>query len=318
MPICSRFSSTVLPVALLLSAACDRAAPPTSSAAPPPDIARYVTGEAAAALGPDRLFPYAEPAPRERPMISRARARQLGLGYVKSYGPLLRPAWEQGHGGAINIGALRAAPRVYYAESPYGAFPEGPYHPAFRRGFGPFYVVTLTDGKRPVLVVGVSAFNTDVGLDERGEVHETALGGNEFMSTAVPRDPHAYRPLGPEQAVERVARMTGARANGPPELLLRPRWHPAAALWRIPLDRGVQVRVGNAPHPTTVDALYIDGTGRLFTPSLEQPAELVTGVVVGPPWGQGARAVPVRIPVAPGRATRFEEVVVEGPRNPDR
>jgi hypothetical protein len=304
---------TLLPVALLLSTACDRAAPPTSSAGPPPDIARYVTGAAAAALGPDGVFTDAEPAPRERPMISRARARELGLGYVKSYGQFLKPTWEQRHGGAINIGALRAAPRVYYAESPYGAFPEGPYHPAFRRAFGPYYLVTLTDGNTPVLVVGVSAFNTDVGLDERGQVHETALGGNEFLSAAIPRDPQGYRPLSPEQAVERVARMTGARANSPPELLLRPRWHPAAALWRIPLDRSVQVHVGKVARPTAVDALYIDGTGRSFTPSVEQPAELVTDVVVGPPWGRDARTMPARIPVAAGRATRFEEVVLENP-----
>lgn len=299
-------------VTLAAVSACEHETPaPTQALSPPPDVARYVTGAAAAALGPDGRFPDAEPAPRERPIISRARARALALGYVNSYGQFLEPTWEERHGAPIDRSALRAAERVHYAESPYGAFPEGPYHPAFRRGFGPYYLVTLTDGTVPVLVVAVSAFNTDVRLDERGLVHEPAEGGNEFMSAAVPRDGRTFTPLGPEQAVERVARMTGARANGAPELLLRPRWHPAAALWKVPLDRAVQARAGQGSRPVRVDVLYMDGTGRTFVPSAEQPAAEVRDVVAGPPRGRRASTMPARIPVARGRATRFEEVDVE-------
>ncbi|WP_420127287.1 hypothetical protein [Longimicrobium sp.] len=307
-----RWPFVMLAVSVAAAGACATDSPaPTHALSPPPDIERYVTGAAAAALGADGLFPDAEPAPRERPMISRARAKALALGYVNSYGQFLEPSWEERRGAPINLKVLQASPRVHYAESPYGAFPEGPYHPAFRREFGPYYLVTLTDGNAPVLLVAVSAFNTDVGLDERGQVHETPLGGNEFVSTAIPRDPKGYRMPGAEQAVERVALMTGARANGPPELLQRPRWHPAAALWKIPLDRVVRVRVRRTSAPAMADALYIDGGGRSFVPSAEQPDAEVRDLVIGPPWGRGARTMQARIPVAPGRATRFEEVTVE-------
>lgn len=294
---------------LACASGCEDDAP--TQALSPPDIAQHVTGAAAAALGPDGQFPDTEPAPRERPIISRARARELALGYVNSYGQFLKDAWERRHGARINLRGLRAAPRVYYAESPYGAFPEGPYHPAFRRGFGPYYLVTLTDGDVPVLVVAVSSFNTDVRLDERGQVHETPRGGNEFRSAAIPRDQRAFRPIGPEEAVERAARMTGARAVAPPELLLRAGWHPAAAFWKVPLNRAVRARVGKARQPVMVDALYVDGEGRSFIPSADQPEAEVRDVVVGPPWGPEASTMPARIPVAPGRATRFEEVAVE-------
>lgn len=302
-------------VAVLLAgvAACEKVAS-TQLPSPPPDIAAYVTGAAAAALGPDGRFPPTEPAARERPMISRERAAILALAYVRSSARFLRPSWEEERGGAIRVAGLRADPRVFFAESPYGAFPEGPFHPAFRRGFGPYYVVTLVEGTEPVLLVAVSAFNTDVRVDDRGEIHETPLGGNEFRSAAFPRDGRTYRFLSPEEAVQRVARATGARAAQAPELLLRGGWHPSMAVWKISLDREVPVRGAGSSMRRRTTTLFQDGTGQLLAPTEEQPDAELRDLPVGPPWEpEVRRTMPAHIPIVSGRAVNYDVVVVDMP-----
>lgn len=296
----------------LLSACVDRSERLTGSPASAPDIAQYVTGAAAAQLGPDGRFSLQEPAPREHPMISREQAAALALAYVRSYAQFMKASWEEERRAPIHVASLVVEPRVYFMETPYGRFPEGPYHPAFRRAFGPYFVATLSDGREPVLVVAVSAYNTDVWIDERGLVHETPLGGNEFMSLAVPAGPGQFRFPSPEQAVERVGRASGARATRAPELVARGGYHPAFALWRVPLDRRARVRAAGAAEVRSAQEVFVDGEDRFFVPAAAQPEEAVHEFPIGPPWERELRrTMPARIPVVPGRAVRYEEVVVE-------
>lgn len=317
MSTCSPFSRTVVPVALLLSAACDRAAPPTSSAALPPDIRQYVVGEAATALTPAGLFTDVGPPPeRAGEMISREVAREQAMAYVRAYAQFLEAAWERESGRDIHVPSLQADPRVYFVETPYGRFPEGPFHPAFRKIFGPEYLVTLTDGRGPVLLVGVSALNTDVTIDGRGLVILPATGGNEFTSYAVPTDTGRYVALTPERAVERAGRRLGVRVTRPPERVMMSAFHHVAiSVWRLSLDREIRVRPtsGGAGMETWARELYVNGLGRYHIPAEVQPQGHTEHFPIGPPWDpRDRRTMEATVPVREGHGVEWVQVVPAG------
>lgn len=305
--------SVPLLAALIFLVACDAgAAPPTEVGAAPPDIGPYVTGEAAAALSGEGTFPYAGPTDdRGERMISPERAGELALGYVRAFGQFFHRSWERDAGRAIHLASLRADPRVFFAEAPYGRFPDGPFHPGYRKAYGPVYLVTLTDGRSPVLLIGVSAFNVDVGVDERGLAVTPPVGGNEFVSFGIPSDTNAYVPLTPERAVERVAVRTGARISRTPALAqMSVAHHPALALWRLELDRPVSVRTVTGGREKLVGELFVNGRGHYLIPADQQPQGDMQEFVIGPPWDpRDRRTMPATVPILPGRATEWLQVV---------
>jgi hypothetical protein len=267
-------------------------------------------GEAAASLGPDGTFAYAGPIhDRGEPMISPERAGELALGYVRAYGQFFHRSWEKEAGRSIHLPSLRVHPRVYFAEAPYGRFPEGPYHPGYRKGFGPSYVVTLMNGWSPVLLIGVSAYNTDVTLDERGLVHTPQNGGNEFISLGVPTDTTRYTPLTPEHAVARVAHRTGARVSSPPVLLQMSAFHhPALAVWRLSLDRPVPARTVEGAAHKVVRELYLNGRGQYLVPAEEQPRGFTDQFLVEWWEPETRQRLEGTVPVLPGGVVEWVEV----------
>lgn len=274
-----------------------------------------MVGEAATALTPAGLFTDVGPPPeRAGEMISREVAREQAMAYVRAYAQFLEAAWERESGRDIHVPSLQADPRVYFVETPYGRFPEGPFHPAFRKGFGPEYLVTLTDGRKPVLLVGVSAFNTDVAIDERGLVVLPATGGNEFTTFAVPVDTQRYVPLSPEHAVERVARGTGARVTRVPEPVQMSAFHHVAvSVWRLPLDREVRVRPVDGSGQRAVRELYVNGLGHYLTPADEQPRGYTQDFPIGPPWDPRERQTrEATVPLSAGQAIEWVRVATPG------
>jgi hypothetical protein len=297
-----------------VAAACDRGAgTPTGIDAPPPEIGAFVTGEAAAALLSDGTFPYAGATHhREDPIISPERAREQALGYVAAYGVFFHRRWEKEAERSFALSALRAHPRVFYAESPYGRFPGPPIFQGYRKGFGPYYLVTLMDGRAPVLLVSVSAFNTDVRVDERGLARIPQEGGDEFVSWAVPLDSTKYVVMTPERAVARLGVRTGARVATSPQLLqMSASRHPALALWRLTLDRPILVRaVAGGAQKQTRD-VYINGHGHYMVPADEQPLGYTYWFLTQSWSAENRERIEATVPIFPGSAVEWVTVTPE-------
>lgn len=278
------------------------------------EIQRYVTGEAAQGLNAQGQFDLtvAEADASASPgSISPSRARDLALAFVHTWGSVYGPLWEKERGGAINAGSLEAHPRVYRADTPYGPFPTG-FHPAFARAFGPWYLVRMVSGEEPVLLVAVSAYATDLKVDGHGYLIQPRLGGNDIVTWAISANPEGYRPAAPEEVVARVGRATGARTEHVPELwLLDSSQHPGSAVWRIALDRTVQVRPRSGEPPRPVRELFAGPGGRLFTASASQPGAHRTTAVRVDAEGNRIGAATVDVPIRGGRPVSFTEVTVD-------
>jgi hypothetical protein len=244
------------------------------------DVRPYVTGAAAADLTADGLFVLPAPtAPAERPIITPERARALAAAYVFTFGPPLRRHWEEERGRTLDISHLEADSRVFYTSTPYGLFPPG-YHPAFMRGYGPWYLVRMMSGSTPTLHVAVAAYASEVEIDSEGYIRRPVETGMEFVSQGIPVDTtrlHLPGSLSPEAAVVRVGRLTGARVSEVPELL----WtglplSPASSLWKLTLDRAVRVRATQSGRVVEVRYLYggAEPGRRLMIPTAEQPTSV--------------------------------------------
>jgi hypothetical protein len=224
---------------LVAEAACEQrgslSEPPQRSA-----IAAFVTGAAAAALQPNGQFSrQVATSPDGSLMVSEARASTLAVAFVRTFGRSLQPAWEHQRGAPVDLAALTVESRVYFAHSPYGAFPSG-FHPAMRKAYGPYYLVTFESGGSPTLEVAVSAYNTDIGINDRGLILLPKFSGMDFMSYGIAAGENGYRPLGPEDAVNLAYTATGARVTTAPELVLPGvKYSPFLAAWRLSLEKDV-------------------------------------------------------------------------------
>lgn len=300
-------------VAAVLVAGCDR---PESPIAGPdeaaPRLSRFLTGNAATSLDAQGRFSLSEPsAPGNRPIITAERAGELALSYVRSFGPSLKGAWEEERGAPIDINTLRADGRILYATTPYGAFPSG-FHPGFETAFGPYYLVPLTSGGKPVLLVSVAAYNTRTSIDRRGFIERPLYRGNEFVSRGIPVDSTRFRLVSPEEAVTYVGRVTGARISRTPELVRMALPHaPASALWKLTIDREVEVRAGPDGARARVREIYVgaDRENRLMmsTPRNERfqpfPALRIEN-------GRERNEI-AQVPVLDGAPVSFEPVVID-------
>jgi hypothetical protein len=314
----SRFTRVgSLPALLLIStllAACET--PDTSVAglsAAPPEIHRFVTAQAAANLGSDGRFLLAPPAaPDSRPIISAERAGELALASVRTWGPSLHRAWEQDRGGPINLAGLRAGPRILFARTPYGRFPDG-YHPAFARTYGPYYLVTLYSGADPVLLVSVAAYNEEARIDEKGLVHRPVNSGAEFFTMGLSPASAEFQLVSPEAAVEEVGRATGARITATPELVrLGMPYHPATAVWKLTLDREIPVQARGKGTAHRVRELYVGPvrSRRLMMATRGAVRSERTGAIALTP---DDRIDQVDVPILAGETVSFEAVdVVRG------
>lgn len=293
-------------VALLV--ACDRPDTPTAAPEREANLRQYVAGQAAATLNSQGRFSLAAPtAPDDRPIITPERAGALALAYIKTYGSNLRGAWEKERGGPVNPATLQVDPQILYAGTPYGRFPDG-FHPAFHRAYGPFYLVRMTAGADPVLLVAVSAYSTEVEINQRGILHRPVRRGNEFVSRGLPVDTASFRPISPEEAVESVGRLTGARVTRTPELIrVGLPYSPISAVWKLTLDREVRVKATGAGRVSSVREVFVgpERQSRLMIPQGGTTVERTTAVEVTP---LGDRFSTVEIPVRNGESISFQEV----------
>lgn len=271
-----------------------------------------MTGGAARNLdGEGRFTLSAEATPTGVPTITAERAGELALANVRTFAPSFQKGWEQDRGAPIDVSSLRIDPRIFYAETPYGVFPDG-YHPAYRRSFGPYYLVRLVSGSTPVLLVAVSAYSTDVRIEKNGRLSLPAVGGDEFFELAISAEPTAgFRPIQPEEAVERVGRLTGGRTEEVPELLLRGvRDHPATAVWKVSLDRAVPLKEAKGERRVSARTLYVGPGGKLFVPAASNPRS-DRGVFRADPSGRSSAKRVAEVPVRGDRNAAFDEVVVD-------
>ena len=273
-----RLTRTLLvPAVLAVAVGCtpDRSNPMQPSRTPP-SVRGLVAGDALDHLDAAGRFILSSPeAPDAQPIISPERARDLAVAFLQTWGESHQLVWERQRGAPLNLGELRPASRVFYAESPHGRVPDG-FHPAYRRMYGPWYVVYFEASEAPVLGVAISAYATDLEV-RNGRINEPALGGEYYLTHVIStRGRSPLNPLSPEEAVEHVATRTSAKVTEVPELVLRPGWHPLQAVWRLKLDHPVHVRrkVGTTPpagEKMAVSEVYVGTATTLFIAAKNQP-----------------------------------------------
>lgn len=312
-----RLERVLFGIATLVVVGCDQPettlAPEISSA----EIQRYVTGNAALSLSPQGQFQLPAPrAPDSVPIISPDRARDLAQAFVRTWGPHYERVWSEERGAPIRVDALEPAGRVLYASTPYALFPTG-FHSAFRKAYGPWYLVVMAERGTPALMVAVSAYNTDLRIDGHGRVITQQQAGNEFEAWVIGPSDRALRPATPEEAVARIARATGIRTREPPHLLLRDsRQHPASALWSLALERDVRVRPRGGGAEVATESLLVGPNGKVFFAPASQPSEEVTTAIRYTPDGERVGPETVRLPMRPGAATLYVEVNLESESAP--
>jgi len=298
-------------VLLAFLIACDRD-PAPSSPTSTPLAASYVVGAAAAALQPDGQFVQDNPeSPDGTPMISEKRAGQLALAYVRAFGRSFHETWERERGGAIDLTTLSPG-RIYFAHSPYGAFPAG-FHPAMRRTYGPYFLVPLQSNGTPVIMMAVSAYNTDVGIDKDGLIVLPKLSGMGFLHSGIPTTSSLYAPLSPEDAVKHAFEVGHARISEPPRLMLLGHTKtPLLAAWQVTLDRDIPTRAHDERASRDVHVILVGPREkeRFQRPDENQPgSEDDLGPTVNGAGEVGA-AAPFKVPVRTGRSIRATTVTI--------
>jgi hypothetical protein len=281
------------------------------------DVRPYVTGAAAANLDGSGHFVFAEPvSPTPLPILSSQRARDLAAADVRTWAPLLKSDWEKRRGAPINLGGLTADSRVYYVPTPFGPVPER-FHLSYRRYLGPYYLVRMVDGPTPVMLVGVSAYATDVEINAQGQTVLQPLGqGGEFIEHVLPVDTGFFRVFTPEEAVVYLARLSSRKVTKVPELVrLAMPYSPTVSLWKLTLDQPVRVRASASSRVLDVIELYVgpQNSYRLQIPRPEQPTEEVeSNALLRNPDGTPVESTEtLRVPIT--APTLFEPVTLEAP-----
>ncbi|HEX8674567.1 MAG TPA: hypothetical protein VF710_21890 [Longimicrobium sp.] len=295
-------------VAITLLGACDDPDDGISGSAMAPEtLRRYVAGAAAVSLKSNGQFDLSKPeAPGSRPIITSEEAGRLALASVRSWGPSLQASWSQERGEAIDISSLTVGPRTVFARTPYGEVPSG-QHPAIVRVHGPYYLVTLYSGSRPVLLIAVAAYNEGTKVNNRGLIERAEHRGMEFVAQALPIDTTEVRIVSPEEAVESVAHATGARVVTTPELVRPPLpYSPASAMWKLTLDRDVSVKGAGGVRRTRQIFVGPERDRRVMA-AMPGNGRTLRGFGVDVS-GQSQRPVPIDLPIVDGESASYERV----------
>lgn len=299
--------------AALLSSGCDGTRITDSGEVE--DIRLHVVGAAADNLNADGYFQFPAPlSPSALPIISAERARALAEADIRTFGSQSKAEWERLHGRAINLSALKADPRVLYVPTPYALFPDG-FHLSYRREYGPYYLVRLKAENTTVLLVCVSAYASEVQIDVQGFVQRPGLGrGAEFFEHAIPKDTSLVRLFTAEEAVVLVGSLTSVRVSEVPELVRRGApLSPAAALWKLTLERPVSVRTVQGSRTLETSELYVslETRARILIPSPVQPTSQATMALRVGPDGVSTEMDSLSVPIIKGAPTVFEPVVLD-------
>jgi hypothetical protein len=265
----SRVFYVTMLLLFILFVSCDRAVTHPVEQSYTQEFSMYVTGEAAQSLDEAGRFPVMTASGSlGSAIISERRAGELAVAYVRGFGEFFRERWAREHGRYFDLESLRVDHRIQFLPTAYEEFPAG-YMPAYRKFFGPYYLVTLVSGSSPVLLVAVSAYSTDVGIDKFGKAAIPGGGnGGEFSSYGITHSPGGMGPLLSEWAVVIAGKRLGARTSRVPELVrpLDP-VSPLDPLWRLELDRDVLLKTKMGGKQVAAREVFVSRGGRFFVPS---------------------------------------------------
>ncbi len=302
---------TVLGTLVLLLAACNRDVPSAATAAPCAPISTYLTDRAAAALQADGRFS-ADPgeSPDGTPIITEGRARALAMAYLRSFGQTFHSTWEQQRGASIDLSTISVGPRIYFAHTPFGAFPSG-FHPAVRRSYGPYYIVPFYSNGTPAIVMAVSAYNTDVTTNAVGQLVLPKLGGMGFIHEGIAVNQPGYRLTSPEDAAISVASGSHARVATPPRLMMRAHnQSPLLAVWQMDTERDVSIKDEEGNSVRTIHTAFVSSRPKerfLRADDVQPTIERGVGPTLAASGGFGP-SKPYNISIQAGRAINFKAV----------
>lgn len=251
------------------------------------ELRESLTGEAAIAVNDAGKFVLPSPPPSLASVVSPGNASGLAVVWARQFGPLFRGNLEGVHGGSIGFNKLMACGRPLYARS---AFEEPPLDvlPSARRAVGPWWLITLCEGAVPKVSVAVSAWATELKI-ENDRIVFPINSGMEFYGQGIPRGHSGEYPISPERAAVAAARQTGRRVSSVPILFadFRSRGHPGHARWAWQLDESVALRThaGRSVATSEVyagEAIPVSADAGLFVPDATQPD---TVIIESPPPG---------------------------------
>lgn len=200
-----------------------------------------LTPEIAKSLTPGGLFVLRDRT-ASNAELTESQVRTIARAWVRQYFPSVRGHLETQRGARINAANLTDCARIYYGESPYNDVADLSDGGVTRRVYGPWWLVPLCAGGAPVVLLGVSAYATDITISN-GVIRLPMVSGGEFVWKGIPEG--VELPISPEKAAEMAANWTNTRVASIPRLIL-PNFRagsPALARWQM--DVTPAVTIGN-------------------------------------------------------------------------
>jgi hypothetical protein len=246
--------------------------PPTGPPSATRVLPAWVTGEAAAALGPDGRFRFPTPAPRS---MSRAHAESLAIAITRFYGnPDLqgnaRAYLEEAHGGPIDFLHLRSCGRVHYLSS-VTTVPAAPDYVV--RYLAPQWVFPLCDPRgTPSLILEIPDAPAAISIATSGHLTFAPVSGNDWVAQGIPPGVEEGLAVSPEQAVAFAVSRSGRRVARVPQMLMRfgvVRGVATCAVWRTELDSPVTLHGRSSARVITTTEVFLYHGPECFNPAFE-------------------------------------------------
>lgn len=288
----SRYASIAAALCLLSAiVACSGDSPTAARSMPTPSaLLAAVTGPAADAIANGQIQ-LAAAAGVEEKELTASEAVNLASAWTRERGPMTRSWLESTRGADINFKTLKNCGRTLYARSAFNSSPQnipGPY----RRGHGPWWLVTFCDGVgSPSVSVAVAAWANELTI-QAGKIRFPMVSGTEFVAIGIPVGHVGEYPMPPEIAVEIAAQRAGKRVAKVPELVtpLPSDGPPQLARWRLTLEAPVTARTESGARPTTevfMGPTVVGGTNLAISVGApEQPASIEVNWIPVPRVGE--------------------------------
>lgn len=268
----------------------------TASSAPdtPATVTPYVTESVAATMSNGK-FLIADPTD-PTPHLTRLQARDIAEYAGRVFGPMQASMIEGTGAGPVSYDKLRACGVVRWIE-PSGVPPTEAVLPYAHWFYGPWWLVTLCDGRGPKVAAAVAAYATHLYF-ENGELRfgTVASGprGDEFWLRGIPPTWQEAIPLTPETAVARFAGRSQRRIDRTPRLIAPPPpvMSPFDAKWEMSLERTVRVRSSANGEARDVQRVYVGN--RRTAERGDEPNTTVAAAVNSP------AVLPIKIPTRVG------------------
>jgi hypothetical protein len=223
----------------------------------PRELTGFVTGEAAANIGPDGSYALinTNAGLSGREEIKGPQAAVLATAWVRDYARWVQGYLSRTHGSPVEVAELTACGRPLYAASPFEPLPDdlpSPNH----KGYGPYWLITLCGAAGvPQVLLAVSAYNTDV-LDNAGRHRPVTHGGGEYAWVGIPGGRLDVIVASPEEATRMVGERTGAVVRATPQLFIGAKG-PWTSSWRLELDGTASVNVRATGRSVQTAELYV-------------------------------------------------------------